>query len=828
MRAETSGPATGGNRGRAENKNIIRPHNSQQQGQNQALAAALSLLEAGFSVLPVNGDKRPRIKWEAYQETPMTEADAWRHFANGARLAVICGKVSGNLECLDFDDPATFQPFLELLALRCPGLPERLLHRRTPSGGYHLIYRCADPVAGNLKLASDETGSVRIETRGEGGYFVSAPSPGYEVISGRLPDCPTLTGEEIRVIHDTAKTFDRKKAAPLFNQTQARTATGDAPGDLFNRDHTAAELLAAHGWKPDRKTSGGLGYTRPDKDSGTSGVLLETGNFYCWSSNAAPLEPGQSYSPFALYAAYNHGGDFSAAARELAGSGYDGTTKTATAITEEWPRPLPLTIHQQAGKYPLDALPGTIGAAVHEVVDFVQCPVALCACSALAVVSTVGQGLVDVRRAGRLEGPTSLFLLAMADSGERKTTADDFFSKPVAQWEAEQAEAAKPDLKRYDAEQTTWEAKKSGLLAAVKEATKGGKSTIELEKKVVGLEVEKPYPPKVPRLLFGDSTPEALAQRLAHGWPVGGVLSSEAGIVFGGHAMGKDSAMRNMAMLNSLWEAQPLTIDRKTSPSYTVRGARLTMGLAVQPTTVRAFLDSSKGLARGIGWLARFLIAWPESTQGGRMFKNPPETWPNLAKFHRRLGALLDHPLPFNDRGELEPEILELSPEAKTEWVAFHDEVEAELRPGRDMAEAKDVASKAADNAARLAALFHLFENGPGGIIGLDHMKAAASLASWHLYEARRFMGEIALPVALNNAAKLDAWLLGYCQQNQVAEVPTRDIQRLGPNCTRDKRTLDPALEELADAGRVRVAGDGRRKLVRINPALLECDHGTA
>jgi len=504
-------------------------------------------------------------------------------------------------------------------------------------------------------------------------------------------------------------------------------------------------------------------------------------------------------------------------------------TSNETGASSGWPELLPLTVHHQASPYPLDALPGTIGAAVREVVDFVKCPVALGACSALSVVSTVAQALVDVRRADKLEGPTSLFLLAVADSGERKTTVDGFFSKPVQQWEAEQAEAAKPGLNRYDAEKETWEAKKSGLLAAIKDATKGGKGTGDLERRMADLEAEKPVPPKVPRLLFGDSTPEALAHRLAHGWPVGGVLSSEAGTVFGGHAMGNDSAMRNMAMLNSLWGAEPLTVDRKKEGgSFTLRGARLTMGLAVQSETVRAFLDSSRGLARGIGWLARFLIAWPESTQGGRMFKEPPETWPNLAKFHRQLGALLDHPLKLNDRGELEPATLEFSPEAKAEWVAFHDEVETELRPGRDMAETKDVASKAADNAARLAALFHLFENGLGGTIGLDYMTAAATLASWHLYEARRFMGEIALPVELNNAAKLEAWLLGYCQKELVAEVSTRDAQRLGPNCTREKRTLDAALEELAEAGRVRFVEGGRRKLVRINPLLLEGHHGAA
>lgn len=493
----------------------------------------------------------------------------------------------------------------------------------------------------------------------------------------------------------------------------------------------------------------------------------------------------------------------------------------ATVTVAEWPKPLSLIVCQQADPYPLDALPETIGAAVREVVDFVQCPVALAACSALAVVSIVGQGHADVRRASKLYGPASLYLLAIAESGERKSTVDGHFKQPVEEWEAEQAEAAKPEIKRYLAESQAWEAKKSGLLTAIKEATKKGTDTKNLEKEFTTLEMAKPMPPKVPRLLFSDATPEALAHQLAFGWPVGGVLSSEAGIVFGGHAMSKESAMRNMSMLNSLWGAEPLTIDRRSSSSYTVRGARLTMGLAVQSGTVREFLDTSKGLARSIGWLARFLIAWPESTQGSRMYQEPPEHWPHLAKFHRRLGAFLDLPLPIDEKGELSPTVLELSSEAKAAWVAFHDEVEEELRPGRDMADAKDVASKAADNAARLAALFHLFENGTDGTIGQDHMQAAASLVTWHLYEARRFMGEIALPVEINNALRLNDWLLEYCRVNRVEEVPTRDIQRTGPNCVREKRALDLTLEELADAGRVRIAKDGKRKLVKVNPQLL-------
>jgi len=494
----------------------------------------------------------------------------------------------------------------------------------------------------------------------------------------------------------------------------------------------------------------------------------------------------------------------------------------ATVAVAEWSEPFSLITNQKSAKYPLDDLPGIIGDAVREVTNFVQCPVSLAAFSALSAVSTVVQGLTDIRRAEKLEGPTSLYCLAIADSGERKSTVDEFFSKPIRQWEAQKAEEIKADLKRYTADQQAWEAKKAGIITAIKEAAKKGRDTDTLETKLSGLEANGPEQPKVPRILFGDATPEALAYRLAIGWPVGGVLSSEAGIVFGGYGMGRDSAMRNMALLNSLWGAERVVIDRKASPSFAVQNARLTMGLAVQSDTIKAFLESSNGLARGIGWLARFLIAWPESTQGTRMFHDPPKDWPKLGKFHRRLESLLDHPLSFDEAGNLSPTMIELSPEAKKIWISFHDEVEEELRPGRDMAETRDIASKGADNAARLAGLFHVFENGPGGQVGADNMERAARIITWHLYEARSFIGEIAMSVSMTNAMKLDDWLIKYCRENRAPGVSTRNIQQWGPGCTRDRKILLSTLAELVDAVRVRLVKDGRRQVVEVNPALLE------
>ena len=65
--------------------------------------------------------------------------------------------------------------------------------------------------------------------------------------------------------------------------------------------------------------------------------------------------------------------------------------------------------------------------------------------------------------------------------------------------------------------------------------------------------------PHVPRLLFADATREALAYTLATGWPSGRVLS--AGAVFGVHGMGQHTILRNLALLNVLWDGGEMAIN---------------------------------------------------------------------------------------------------------------------------------------------------------------------------------------------------------------------------------------------------------------------------
>jgi len=499
--------------------------------------------------------------------------------------------------------------------------------------------------------------------------------------------------------------------------------------------------------------------------------------------------------------------------------------KAKNEVTEGycWPAPLPLSLNIDPESYPLDALPETLRAAIEEVRSFTKAPIPLVASSALAALSLAVQAHVDVKRAEQLTGPTGLFLLTIADSGERKSTCDGYFMRAIREYEAVQAEDAKPLVKDHQAAMEIWKAKQGGIKEKIRSLAKSDKPTHKQETCLCTLEHDKPEPPRVPRLIYADATPEALKWNLAKGWPSGGVVSSEAGLVFGAHGMGKDSIMRNLATFNQLWDGGEIATERRTTESFTVRGTRLTIALQVQEATLQSFFERSGDLARGTGFLARFLVAWPESTQGYRPFSDPPKNWPALERFNQRITAILNQAVPIDEEGALSPLMLSLADDTKAAWRVFHDAIESELRAGGELRGVRDVASKTADNAARIAALFQVFEHGISGVIGLEAFEGASRIAAWHLHEARRFYGELALSKEQTDATQLNQWLTSYCQREKTTIVSRREIQRyITPGHLRQKAALDAALSELEETERVRLVQNGKRKEIHINPALIK------
>ena len=299
-----------------------------------SLSSAEALRAAGLSVLPAaRAHKRPDLPgWKQYQTriASAAELEAWFSQAHDA-LCVVCGRVSGNLECLDFDSHGeAFPPFQERVP---PELGMRLVCENSPSGGVHVFYRCSSPVDGNQKLALAENGGVLIETRGEGGIVLCDPTEGYTLFQGKFAELPLLSPEERAVLLDAARALDRKTPAPVPVAAKHPDAVAKVarfsddsgfdvlPGEDFDARGDIRPLLEAHGWT---MVHGGAneGWKRPGKEGDGQSATFNGNVFYVFSSNAAPFEAGKGYGKFGVYAVLEHGGDLHAATAALSDKGY--------------------------------------------------------------------------------------------------------------------------------------------------------------------------------------------------------------------------------------------------------------------------------------------------------------------------------------------------------------------------------------------------------------------------------------------------------------------------------------------------------------------------
>ena len=140
--------------------------------------------------------------------------------------------------------------------------------------------------------------------------------------------------------------------------------------------------------------------------------------------------------------------------------------------------------------------------------------------------------------------------------------------------------------------------------------------------------------------------------------------------------------------------------------------------------------------------------------------------------------------------------------EGKKRWVEAYNEIEKRMDVGGDLEFFKDIGSKAAENIARLAALFHIYEEGAIGEISEDNVGRASRIVLWHLEEAKRFLGIVAAPPEQRDALELNDWLVRYCSKKNVTRIPAGDVLQRGP--LRKKADRDNAIKQLAQVHRAR------------------------
>lgn len=303
----------------------------------------IQLLDIGYSIIPVRdkqeGDKAPKTPyggWKKYQTQQITKQELWQLMSeryNTTAIAVICGKISGNLELIDIDNknyPGIESKLFSDIEKILPNVWQNLRIHKTPSGGYHIIYSVPEkPVPGNTKLASrlNDNGKpvAFIETRGEGGYFLLPPSMGYSIYKDR--PVTALTWADRCSLIAICNSYDQIKKNEPTTITTNKGHVDDYydvnPFEDFNKSTQAEKILDQYGWKYKNHSAEFIWYTRPDtQSSNIHAAFLRDKRLYYFFTTNSQFDPDQCYQPATVLSKLAHGDDKKQTYKYLVEKGY--------------------------------------------------------------------------------------------------------------------------------------------------------------------------------------------------------------------------------------------------------------------------------------------------------------------------------------------------------------------------------------------------------------------------------------------------------------------------------------------------------------------------
>jgi len=722
------------------------PHPSQPQteaphaGHNYPplYSTAVRYVEVGLSVIPTDPwTKVPVIPWKGYQTRLPTgeELEHWFITKGFQGLGIVCGAVSGGLETLDFDhNAALYDPWLELVEEEAPGLTSRLVVQKTQNKGRHGGYRCTEvTIPGNMKLAVQpvdvtdqvlaifrdskidpaDRGAVKkmlpsigieiagkryvpilgdgkfmvtqtmIETRGEGGQFLAHPTRGYELLQGSFTDLPEITPEERRILINAAVSLNEWVDPHKVEGYGRRLPRGtEKPGDDFNERGDVLEILAKHRWEPVGARGAYQHFRRPGKDRGQSASLIDGKWFRVFTTNGFPFEAEKTYSPFAVFALLECGGDFTSAASELSRKGYGGNGFQTIPTSKEATEKPVNTFLPSPPPFPIDVFPERSQRAIINIQRAHATPVEI---PAGALLSMAGSCISRTRgiqiKAGWIEH-ANLWLVEVGGSGVGKSPVVRAIQRPVF------------------AAEKKWYAEYKEALEAYEREIENRKSTPREERG------QLPPPPNVPswrQLIVDDTTTEALTDAIDAN-PRGILWNRDelSGLIQDlDKYSGKDGGTKSRLM--SSYDSAAWKVNRRDkSKKAFILNATLSIFGTIQPKALPTIFSN---LDAAIGFLPRFIFI--------NASQEEPPLWTDetvSAETHEYLVSLVEGllSLNFNDYGE--PIVVGVSPEAKAAYRAWFNEQVMEPWVDTDAEIYEAVLAKLRGQCLRIALILHCVE----------------------------------------------------------------------------------------------------------------------
>lgn len=334
----------------------------------------------GLQFMPVLSNKKPIFNdWQSTK----TKYDLSKCEAVG----LVCGKISGNIESLDFDmkyslNPNMFKEYCAIVKQLDPTLLPLLLVQQTVSGGFHFVYRCSF-IEGNLKLANRHTTEeekkatyekayaseyaklidaqyeisnaekaakvvaensakndkvrVLIETRGEKGYIATYPTKGYLIKQGSFDKIQTITAAQRSILFNVAFGFNEVLKEVVHREVKQKKQTkGLTPIEDYNERADVVQLLEQHGWEAVGRKGAKILMKRPgDTKADHSGNYDEERHWFSVFSTSTQFEAQTPYQPYAVYTVLELDGDYQKTPKVLYDLGYGDRIESIRENTTE-------------------------------------------------------------------------------------------------------------------------------------------------------------------------------------------------------------------------------------------------------------------------------------------------------------------------------------------------------------------------------------------------------------------------------------------------------------------------------------------------------------
>ena len=456
--------------------------------------------------------------------------------------------------------------------------------------------------------------------------------------------------------------------------------------------------------------------------------------------------------------------------------------------------------------YPIDAFTGLLQHVVKAVAHYTQAPTAIAGQCVLGALAHMGQRFIDAPM-GHGHMPTSLILITEGESGSGKSQAMGLTHFKIREYE-------KQLYADYLIELSSWE-----------------NDRVSLKGKELADFLESNPKPQNPKTMFKEATIEPILDKFIDGsisnasW-----TTDEAAQFFNGHTMKGDTAGNALSSLTTLYSDGEVSRLRSQKSAYATPhtdayNVRMTLLLQGQRVILEPALADP--VMNGQGFLARALIACPEDLRGQRVWNDEqrnndsPYDNPHLIDYWVRCHALLD-PLPANLPNDSTgaPQRIKMQwadQQTKQVFSNFRQAIEDRQAHGQPLEYLKAYASRMAENASRIASLMAFFDGRK--VITTDDITRAFMLVEYSTAERLRYLD--ATPTGeQNDSEKLSSWLVDKARGKNPPILNKSFVSQNAPNTLRGKK-LNSLLDDLESMGHVRLESEGRRRLVCINPKLI-------